>query len=138
MGGVAAATFDRCSQRLVEALSNNEMAKARALARTAHERNPLSIDPYLAEAAAEQRAKNNAAALAAFQAAVRLQPGNPTAWSSLAEFQLDVLGRPATAKRTLSAALYLDPHSNTDLQTLIQANRAIAAAEARSSKTSKR
>jgi hypothetical protein len=115
----------------LEAADRGDLAKARDLADAAHDRNPLSIDPYLTRGGIERRASDKPAALAAYRAAVRLQPGNPQAWSSLAEFQLNELRRPRTAKRTLSAALYLDPYSSYDVDLLIQANRAIAANDAK-------
>ncbi|HZO37464.1 MAG TPA: O-antigen ligase family protein [Solirubrobacteraceae bacterium] len=123
----------------LDALFRGDIAEARKLAHAAHDRDPLSIDPYITSATIERRAGDNAAALAAYQAAVRLQPGNPETWSSLAEFQLNALKRPKTAKTTVSAALYLDPHSTDDIDTLIQANRAIAVNAAKSkSKSPKR
>jgi len=45
--------------------------------------------------------------------------------TSLAEFQLHELKDPTAAKKTLSAALYLDPKSVQAIQLLLEVNRAL-------------
>jgi len=108
------------------AAAERDYPKARELVQTAHDRNPLSTEPYFEQAAIEQAAGNNPGALRALEGAVRLQPGNPQTWTQLATFQLDVLHNAAEAKKTLSAALYLDPRSLESITLLIQANRELA------------
>ncbi|MFL5844139.1 MAG: O-antigen ligase family protein [Solirubrobacteraceae bacterium] len=100
---------------------------AREQARNAQRRNPLAVDPYFAQAAIERKAGNKAGAQRALESAVKLQPANPLTWTSLAEFQLHELKDAAKAKKTLSAALYLDPKSVQAIQLLIEVNRTATA-----------
>ncbi len=101
--------------------------KARKLASTAHERDPLSVDPYLVQAAVETKAGNDKLARGALEQAVRLQPANPKTWVALASFQLDRLHDAKLAKRTLQPALYLDPRSREAIAVLLRANRDLTA-----------
>jgi len=102
-----------------------DIARARDLAKTAHDRDPLSVAPLFDRAAVELKASDLPGARRALEAAVRLQPANPDTWTTLADFQLHQLKRPLAAKRTLSAALYLDPRSVDAIQLLLEVNRAI-------------
>jgi tetratricopeptide (TPR) repeat protein len=104
-----------------------QIGTAREQARNAQRRYPLAVDPYYAQSAIERKAGNRDGALRALEAAVRLQPANPTTWTSLAEFQLHELHDAALAKKTLGAALYLDPKSVSAIQLLLEANRTATA-----------
>ncbi|MEJ7786687.1 MAG: O-antigen ligase family protein [Solirubrobacteraceae bacterium] len=104
-----------------------QIGTAREQARNAQRRNPLAVDPYFAQAAIERKAGNIPGARRALEEAIRLQPANPTTWTSLAEFQLHVLGDPVKAKKTLGAALYLDPKSVQAIQLLLEVNRTATA-----------
>jgi hypothetical protein len=104
-----------------------QIGTARELAANAHRRDPLAVDPYFAQAAIERKAHNRRGAQRALEAAVRLQPANPSTWTSLAEFQLHELKSPAKALKTLGAALYLDPQSVQAIQLLLEANRTATA-----------
>jgi O-antigen ligase len=101
--------------------------KARTLAAEARRINPLSIEPLLDQAAVESMAGNAPGVFRALHKAVRLQPANPVAWTRLAYFELRVAHDPALAKKSLAAALYLDPRSYDAIQLLILANRGKAA-----------
>lgn len=92
-------------------LSGGHVAAAERLARTARDRDPLSLDPLSALAVAQTRAGDEQAALRTLQDEVRLQPANPEPWVRLADFQYNRLHRPADALRSLRAALYLDPRN---------------------------
>jgi O-antigen ligase len=109
------------------AAAKPQIGTAREQARNAQRRNPLSVDPFFAQAAIERKAGNRAGAQHALEEAVHLQPANPTTWTSLAEFQLHELKDPVRAKKTLSAALYLDPKSVEAIQLLLEANRTATA-----------
>lgn len=98
---------------------------ARKRASSAQRHNPLAVEPYLAQARIERTAGNPEGAERALQRAVQLQPANPGTWTALAEFQLREQQDPAAAKKTLSAALYLDPKSVTAIQLLLETNRAL-------------
>jgi len=103
------------SDAALAALEHGDPARAVADIHTAHERNPLSIDPLLDLSAIEQSRGELPAALAALRQAVALQPANPETWRSLGEFQLSVLGNPRAALAPLAASLYLDPNSREGL-----------------------
>lgn len=107
-------------------LAAGRIGTARALADEARARNPLSVDPWFAKAAIERKAGNAAGAERALEAAVKLQPANPSTWTALAEFELNQRKDAAAARRSLSAALYLDPRSVQAIQLLLQAGRAPA------------
>jgi hypothetical protein len=79
-------------------------------AREAHSLNPLSIDPLLAWAAAEEAEGRSERALELYVQAVDLQPLNPDAWFELGRFELEVLDDRERARRDLSRALELDPY----------------------------
>lgn len=104
-----------------------QIGTARRLAAAAHHRNPLAVDPLFVQAAIERKAHNRPGAQRALEAAVRLQPANPATWNALAEFQLHELRRPGDARKTLSAALYLDPKDVEATQLLLEVNRTATA-----------
>jgi tetratricopeptide (TPR) repeat protein len=79
-------------------------------ARDAHSLNPLSIDPLLAWAAAEEAQGRTERALELYVQAVELQPLNPDAWFELGRFELEALDDRQRARRDLSRALELDPY----------------------------
>ncbi|MDX6665657.1 MAG: hypothetical protein QOG68_1863, partial [Solirubrobacteraceae bacterium] len=105
-----------------------QIQAARKLAKSAQQRDPLSIQPYFDQAAIETKAHDNPGARRALEAAIRLQPANPETWIALADFQLHQLKHPRAAFRTLSAALYLDPKSIPGIQLLIETNRLLTTA----------
>ncbi|MCW2967096.1 MAG: hypothetical protein JWM71_868 [Solirubrobacteraceae bacterium] len=104
-----------------------QLATARKLASQAHQRDPLSVEPYFDQAAIETKAGDLPGAERALDSAVRLQPANPDTWNALADLQLHQLKQPLAAKRTLSAALYLDPRSVDAIGLLLEADRSIPA-----------
>jgi cytochrome c-type biogenesis protein CcmH/NrfG len=108
-------------------VESKRMDTARADAHTAHDRNPLSIQPYLELAAVEQSAGRRAVAEAALKNAVSLQPSNPEPWLALATYQLRTQHRPKVARKTLGAVFYLDPRSSEGISLLLEATRAIQA-----------
>jgi O-Antigen ligase len=79
-------------------------------ARAAHTLNPLSIEPLLAWAAAEESRRRPGRALELYVQAVELQPLNPDAWFELGRFELEVLMDRERARRDLERALELDPY----------------------------
>ena len=107
-----------------------QIAKARELVRNAHQRDPVAVDPYFDQSVIETKAGNLPGARTALERAVRLQPANPSTWLALANFQLTELHNPTAAKKTLAAALYLDPRSFDGIQLLIAINRQLSGAPA--------
>jgi len=61
-------------------------------ARSAHDLNPLSLDPYRAEADAELIRGRKIEALRLYEKMVSLQPENGATWYALGEFLVDALG----------------------------------------------
>ena len=105
--------------------SNPELAAA--IARIAVERNPLSADPLFELSAMEQARGDTAAAEAALERAVRLQPGAAEPWRRLGRFRLDVLNDAPGALTALRAAYSLDPASPTSVSDVLEATRATQA-----------
>ena len=105
-----------------------QVGTARELARKAHQRDPVAVDPYFAQSVIETKAGNIDGAERALQRAVKLQPANPTTWLSLANFQLVERKDPKAAKHTLAAALYLDPRSVQAIELLLEINRQLGTA----------
>jgi tetratricopeptide (TPR) repeat protein len=77
-------------------------------ARRAHTLNPLSIEPLLAEAAAEEARGDGRSALVRYVEAVELQPLNWRSWYELGLFELET-GRRERAIRHLQRSRELDP-----------------------------
>jgi O-antigen ligase len=71
------------------ALRESQPERALDDAKTAKSLNPLSLEPLLAQAAAEEAQGDQVAALRAYQDAVRLQPENPRGWFELGQFELN-------------------------------------------------
>jgi hypothetical protein len=107
-------------------LAATDYPRARALAESAHGRNPLSIDPLLSLAVVETVARHPDRARAALIEAVRLQPSNPQTWEYLSRFAVDQENDPKLALRLLGPALYLDPRSATGAQDYLAAVRLLA------------
>lgn len=118
---------DAAVQDASASLDRGDVAKARAQARAARERNPLSLDPLFELNAIEYAAGRNFAARRALEDAVRLQPANPEAWQQLAEFELNELKRPAVALTAIRPALYLDPRSADAVAVFLAAKRRASA-----------
>jgi tetratricopeptide (TPR) repeat protein len=92
------------------ALDRGDYAAASRAAQRAHNEDKLSVDPYFALATISEAAGNEAAATAALDRAVRLQPKNPDTWSALGDHLLNDLHDPKAAIGPLGAAVYLDPN----------------------------
>jgi cytochrome c-type biogenesis protein CcmH/NrfG len=96
---------------------------ARAEVGDARDLNPLSVEPLFELSVVEQKAGRDAAARAALEQAVRLQPDNPRTWLRLAQLELFVLDRPEVALDAIRPALYLDPRDAETIDTFVTARR---------------
>jgi O-antigen ligase len=95
------------------ALTRGHPAVALADARSAANLDPLSIQPRIYEWDIYSIVLGDtAAARAALQADVRLQPANPATWVQLGRYDLTI-GQPREAIAALQAALYLFPQDAT-------------------------
>ncbi|HEX6020821.1 MAG TPA: O-antigen ligase family protein [Solirubrobacter sp.] len=114
------AVFDR--------IEKNALPAAASIARIAHERNPLSVEPLFELAAIEQAQGRNEHARRALEEAIDLEPANPETWRRLGQFRLQVLNDPKGALRAYQAAYYLDPKPARSISDVVTASRAVAAA----------
>jgi len=107
-------------------LEAGQLPQAASIAKIAHDRNPLSVDPLFELAAIEQARGNDKEALRLLGDAIDLEPANPETWRRLGQAQMDV----CDAKSALSsfrAAYYLDPRSLRSTSDVVLAGRAAAA-----------
>jgi hypothetical protein len=91
-----------------EAIDRGDVDEALDDSRRARTLNPLSIQPLLATAAAEEARGDERAALERYVEAVELQPENWRPWYELGQFEL-LTGRRERAIRHLRRARELDP-----------------------------
>jgi hypothetical protein len=101
-----------------ERLDQGALPAAASIARIAHDRNPLSVDPLFDLAAIEQVAGRFDVARGALEQAVDLEPANPETWRQLGYFRLRALDDPKSALRAFQVAYFLDvknPQSTTDI-----------------------
>jgi O-antigen ligase len=97
----------------VTALAARHPVAALADARSAAAIDPLSTEPLYTEWDIYSLVLDDpAAARAALQAAVELQPANPATWLQLGQYDLTI-GQPREAIAALQAALYLYPQEHT-------------------------
>src|SRR5919198_2014211 len=90
------------------ALGRGDLSGAASAARDAHDLNPLSLDPYQAQAAADIVAGARAAALREYRRAADRQPENSETWYDLGAYEFH-LKRYQAAYRDLNHAYTLDP-----------------------------
>jgi hypothetical protein len=113
-------------QDALAALDAGDLGKARELALSARDRNPLAVDPLYELAVIESSAGRRLAGRRALRQAVRLQPENFDTWTRLAEYELDTLRRPRAALRAIRPALFLNPRSDEAAQVFLTATRQAA------------
>ncbi|MDX6714876.1 MAG: hypothetical protein QOH30_1434 [Baekduia sp.] len=107
--------------------SDRHYDAARAAIADARSADPLSVEPLFDLAVVDGLMGRTGEARAALEAAVRLQPQNPTPWLRLADFELNTAGDPARAIQVLGPALYLDPRSTLGINLFVQASSAAGA-----------
>jgi tetratricopeptide (TPR) repeat protein len=105
-------------------LERGEFVAAASIARIAHERDPLAVDPLFDIATIEQARGNTRAAGRALGQAVELEPATAEVWRRLGEFRLNVLHDADGARRAFQAALFLDPVAPENKTQVILAARA--------------
>jgi tetratricopeptide (TPR) repeat protein len=101
---------DRAVSASYDAAGRGALAKAVSDARSAHDLDPLSLDPYRAWADAELLAGRRTEALRLYGKMVSLQPENGTAWYALGEYEFEALNDPCDASDALNNAYTLDPY----------------------------
>jgi O-Antigen ligase/Tetratricopeptide repeat len=110
-------------QAALDSLDDGQFADARRQARTAHDRNPLAVEPYWELAAVLEATNRPREARVQLRNAVRLQPSSPDVWERLAAFELRQ-NRPLAAVQAARAALYLDPLGPTARRMFLRTVRA--------------
>jgi tetratricopeptide (TPR) repeat protein len=95
----------------LDALAQGRYAAAIEAARDARTLDPLSVEPLELEGTAYEITGRLAAAQAAYERAVRLQPENGEAWYQLGRFHYESRCDPKTALLYLDRSWHLDPLS---------------------------
>jgi tetratricopeptide (TPR) repeat protein len=90
------------------ALGRGDLAGAAAAADRARSLDPLSLEPVFARARVAEARRDDAAALAAYREAVRLQPQHPESWYELGLYEFH-RGDRCSAYVHLNEAYTLDP-----------------------------
>ena len=106
-----------------------ELGPAASIARIAHDRNPLSVDPLFQLAAIERRRRQPRAALARSSEADRARAGEPGDLAPARPPAAGQLDDPQGALRAFQAAYYLDPRprrASTDIVVTARTSRASA------------
>ena len=114
---------DNESNRALRLADERRFEEAAEVADRAHRIDPLAPKPLLVAASVEDAAGRPDRALRDLERAVAEYPRDPQVWVRLAEFQLNRLGRPQDALRTLEGALYLDPRSRPARAIFLAATR---------------
>ena len=102
------------------------LPRAASIARIAHDRNPLAVEPYFQLASIERAQNRLPEANQALQAAIELEPANPEVWRRLGDFRASAQNDLQGALRAYQAAYYLDPKSPTSLSDVVTTTRRIA------------
>jgi hypothetical protein len=117
---------DHAQAASLNRLEQGSLPAAESIARIAHDRNPLSVDPLFDLAAIQQAGGQNDKAKVTLNQAIDLEPANPETWRQLGAFQLAV-DDPAGALRSYQIAYFLDPRSKQSTTDIVVASRLAAA-----------
>ena len=107
-----------------------QLPQAASIARIAHDRNPLAVDPLFQLAAIEQARGNHARRGARSSRRSSLEPANPETWRRLGRLRLTAFDDPKGALRAFQYAYYLDPKSPRSVADIVATASAVAAAAA--------
>jgi tetratricopeptide (TPR) repeat protein len=107
---------DRRVSDAYAALGRGDTAAAVAAARSAHDLDPFSIEPFRAWALADTEARRKQAALLVYANEVRAQPENSDTWYDIGAFEFNALHDPCNAYDALNHAYTLDPWSPTNVK----------------------
>ena len=111
------------SDDALAAADERDFGRARDLAATARDLNPLSVEPLFDLATIEQQAGDPTAAERALEKAVRLQPANWIGWMRLTDHRLFEQDDPRGALQAAKVAIYLNPRSWDVTQRYLDAAR---------------
>ena len=117
----------RAEEAARDKLELGDFGAAAREARTAGDRNPLSLEPiWLLAFIADARGDTRAAERNLERAAIS-QPANTEAWRRLGRYRLSVLGDAEGAVEAFRAAYFLDPAALETASDLIEATRVLRA-----------
>jgi tetratricopeptide (TPR) repeat protein len=102
-----------------------QLPAARSIARIAHDRNPLAVEPLFQLSAIEVASGNVPAAKVALDQAIELEPANPETWRHVGRLRLRQLNDPKGALRAFQYAYYLDPYAPQSLNDVLVASRVV-------------
>jgi O-antigen ligase len=102
---------ERNASRAVTSADAGRVQEAVEAADRARRLDPLSVEPLHARAIAADAAGDEAAAVAWYEEATRLQPENPDTWYELGLYHAIATGDQCAAYQALNASYTLDPKS---------------------------
>jgi cytochrome c-type biogenesis protein CcmH/NrfG len=106
-------------------VERGQLEAAVSIARIAHDRNPLAVDPLFTLASIEVAAGRPERARTALEQATEREPANPEPWTRLGRLKLHQLGDPKGALRAFQVAYYLDPYSVQRISDVVVAARTV-------------
>jgi tetratricopeptide (TPR) repeat protein len=108
-----------------ERLDQGALPQAASIARIAHQRDPLAVEPLFDIATIEQARGNRDAARRALEQAIRLEPATAETWRRLGRLRLAAYQDPKGALRAFEAAFFLDPRSPRSVADIITTSRLV-------------
>ncbi len=108
-----------------ERLDQGALPQAASIARIAHERDPLAVEPLFDIATIEQARGNRDAARRALEQAIGLEPATAETWRRLGRLRLTAYQDPKGALRAFEAAYYLDPKSPRSVADIVTTARLV-------------
>jgi tetratricopeptide (TPR) repeat protein len=106
-----------------ERMDEGALPQAASIARIAHDRDPLAVEPLFDIATIEQARGNRDAARRALEEAIRLEPATAEVWRRLGQLRLTANQDPKGALRAFQAAFYLDPKSPRSVADIVTTSR---------------
>jgi hypothetical protein len=108
-----------------ERMDEGALPQAASIARIAHDRDPLAVEPLFDIATIEQARGNRDAARRALEEAIRLEPATAEVWRRLGQLRLTAYQDPKGALRAFQAAFYLDPKSPRSVADIVTTSRLV-------------
>jgi tetratricopeptide (TPR) repeat protein len=110
-----------------ERFDQGALPQAASIARIAHERDPLAVEPLFDIATIEQARGDLDAARRALEKAIALEPATAEVWRRLGHLRLTAYQDPKGALRAFEAAYYLDPKSPRSVADVVTTARLVPA-----------
>jgi len=117
----------RAEEKAMDEIELGKLGAAAREARTAADRNPLSLEPIWLLAFIDDARGDTRTAVRDLERAAISQPANTEAWRRLGRYRLTMLGDAEGAVEAFRAAYFLDPASEDTASDLIEATRVLRA-----------